>query len=174
MSLNMEVRNAIKNRFSVRKFKNVPVEQEKLRLILNAARLAPSAVNFQPWHFIVIQKPENLDKIYKIYPREWIKSAAAVIIACSDPSRSWKRNSDGKNSADIDIAIAVDHIILQATELELGTCWVCNFNVNMCSELFEIPEHLEPVVLIPMGYPDIEPPVKKRKPMEEIVHWEKF
>lgn len=170
----MDVNNAIKNRFSVRKFKNIPVEQEKLHQILEAARLAPSAVNFQPWHFIVVQKRENLNNIFKIYPREWIKLAPTVIIACSDKSSSWKRSFDGKDSADIDIAIAVDHITLQATELELGTCWVCNFNTAMCSELFDIPKHLEPVVLIPLGYPDIAPPVKKRKPMVEIVHWEKF
>jgi len=170
----MDVKNAIGSRFSVRKFKNIPVEHEKLNQILEAARLTPSAVNFQPWHFIVVQQPENLKKIYEIYPREWIKSAPLVFVACSDPSKAWIRNSDGKNSADIDIAIAVDHIILQATELGLGTCWVCNFKVNVCSELFEIPAPLEPVVLIPLGYPDIDPPVKKRKPLEKIVHWEKF
>ena len=170
----MNVKNAIEGRFSVRKFKNIPVEHEKLNQILEAARLAPSAVNYQPWHFIVVQQPKNINNIYKVYPREWIKTAPAVIIACSDQTRSWKRSSDGKDSADIDIAIAVDHITLQATELELGTCWVCNFNVMKCAELFNIPAHLEPAVLIPLGYPDINPPVKKRKALEEIVHWEKF
>ena len=170
----MNVKNAIENRFSVRKFKNTPVEPEKLSQILEAARLAPSAVNNQPWHFIVVYKPENLKKIYEVYPREWIKSASVVIIACSDPSKAWTRSADGKNSADIDIAIAADHIILQATELDLGTCWICNFNVNRCSELFEIPAPIEPAVLIPLGYPDIDPPVKKRKPLEAIIHWEKF
>ena len=141
---------------------------------MEAAHLAPSAVNYQPWHFIVIQQPENLKRVYDIYPREWIKSAPLVIIACSEPSKAWTRNSDGKNSSDIDIAIAVDHLILQSTNLDLGTCWVCNFNINLCSEIFGIPSHIEPVVLIPVGYPDIDPPAKKRKPLEEIVHWESF
>lgn len=170
----MDVKNAIERRFSVRKFKTISVEAEKLREILEAARLAPSAVNFQPWHFIVVQQPDNIKKIYEIYPREWIKSAPVVIIACSDPSKAWVRSSDGKNSADIDITIAVDHIMLQATELGLGTCWVCNFNVNKCSAIFEIPAPLEPMVLIPIGYPDMDPPLKRRKALEKIVHWEKF
>lgn len=170
----MDVKNVIERRFSVRKFKNIAIEEEKLPQILEAARLAPSAVNFQPWHFIVVQQPENIEKIYEVYPREWIKSAPVVIIACSDPTRSWKRGSDGKDYADIDIAIAVDHIILQATELGLGTCWVCNFNPAKCAELFNIPKQLEPAVLIPLGYPDIAPPLKKRKTLDEIVHWEKF
>lgn len=164
----------INERFSVRKYKDTLVEHEKIIQILEAARLAPSAVNFQPWHFIVIETPENLAKIHDVYSREWIQSAPVIIIACSDHSQSWKRRSDGKDSADIDIAIAVDHMTLQATELGLGTCWVCNFDTNKCSELFNIPEHVEPVVILPLGYPDISKPVKKRKTIEEIIHWERF
>lgn len=113
----MDVKNAIENRFSVRKFKNRPVENEKLSQILEAARLAPSAVNFQPCHFIVVRSPESSKKIYDVYPREWIKTAPVTIIACSDSTISWKRSYDGKDSSDIDIAIAVAHITLQATEL---------------------------------------------------------
>ncbi len=115
-----------------------------------------------------------MSKIEKIYPRGWIKTAPLVIIACSDNSQSWKRGSDQKDSADIDIAIAVDHITLQATELGLGTCWVCNFDAKSCTQLFNLPQHVEPVVLIPLGYPDISAPLKKRKELAEIVHWEEF
>ena len=170
----MNFQELIKGRFSVRNFKNTPVEAEKLNMILDAGRLAPSAVNFQPWHFIVIQQTENLKKIKEIYPREWITTAPVVIVACSDHSASWKRRSDGKDFADVDIAIAVDHMILQATDIGLGTCWVCNFDSKKCSEMFQIPEHIEPVVILPLGYPDVSAPLKKRKSMEEITHWETF
>ena len=170
----MNINQLIKQRFSVRKYKNESVEREKILEILEAGRIAPSAVNFQPWHFIVIQKPENLKKLHSLYKRDWIKSAPIIIIACADHSQSWKRSSDGKDSADIDLAISVDHMTLQATELGLGTCWVCNFDVNRCSEMFNLPSQIEPVVLLPVGYPEVKPPNKNRKSIEEIVHWEEF
>ena len=170
----MKLNQIIQQRFSLRNFQNKPVEDEKLLLILEAGRLAPSAVNFQPWYFIVVQQPGNLKKLHSVYHRDWIKSAPVIIIACADHSQSWKRSSDGKDSADIDLAIAVDHITLQATELGLGTCWVCNFDANLCSDLFKLPSQIEPVVLLPIGYPDVEPPEKKRKSLEEIVRWEEF
>ncbi len=170
----MDFQQIIKKRFSVRNFKDTPVEPEKLNQVLEAGRLAPSAVNFQPWHFIVVQQAENLEKIKDVYHREWIATAPAVIIACSDRSKSWKRKFDGKDSADIDVSIAVDHMALQATEIGLGTCWVCNFDSRKCSELFQIPEHIEPVVVLPIGYPDATIPEKKRKPLGEITHWEAF
>src|SRR5660398_141309 len=106
----MNLIDVVKQRFSVRKFKPQIVEQEKLLQILDAGRLAPSAVNFQPWHFIVVQKADNLKKIQTIYSREWSKSAPVVIIACADHSKSCKRGLDNKDSADIDIAISIDHM----------------------------------------------------------------
>lgn len=170
----MELKKIIETRFSVRKFKTKPIENEILEKLLDAGRLAPSAVNYQPWFFIVVQKTENLEKLHQTYPRDWFKTAPAAIIFCADRSKSWKRAFDGKDSADIDISIAVDHVTLMAVDLGLGSCWVCNFNAKLCSELFEIPPHIEPVVILPIGYPDIEAPVKKRKELQEIVRWEKF
>jgi nitroreductase len=82
--------------------------------------------------------------------------------------------AQNKDSADIDITIAVDHMALQATELGLGTCWVCNFDVRQCSDILRLPRHIEPVVLLPVGYPNIKPPAKKRKLLDGIVHWNKF
>ncbi len=170
----MEFLELVKKRFSVRSYKSTPVEKEKLAQILEAARNAPSAVNFQPWHFIVVQEKENLKKVHNIYQNKWIKQAPAVIIACSDHSKSWKRASDNKDSADIDIAIAVDHMTLMATSLGLGTCWVCNFNVKQCSEYFNLPPHLEPTVLLPLGYPDTKIAGKKRKMLSEIASTEMY
>lgn len=162
-------------RYSVRNYKNTPVESQKLEQVLNAARLAPSAVNFQPWHFIVVTKPENLTKIHLTYHREWFRTAPVIIIACADHSLSWKRSIDGKDSAEIDVAIAVDHMTLQAADLGLGTCWVCNFDTQRCAEALKLPGHIEPVVMVPLGYPvEEEIPSKRRKLLEEIIHWEKF
>lgn len=170
----MTLTKVLLQRFSVRKYKKQKIEKDKLIQVLEAGRIAPSAVNYQPCHFIVLQEAANLDKIYTVYNREWIKSAPAAILICADHNESWKRKADGKDSADIDIAIAADHMTLKATEIGLGTCWVCNFDAPRCSEIFELPPHIEPLVILPIGYPDIEAPEKKRKKPDEIVHWEKF
>ncbi|MFV0591621.1 MAG: nitroreductase family protein [Draconibacterium sp.] len=169
----MELSDAIQHRFSVRKFKEVPVERTKLLQILEAGRLAPSAVNYQPWHFIVVEK-EKRKELSRVYRAHWILQAPVVLIICADHSQSWKRGSDGKDSSDIDAAIAIDHMTLTATSLGLGTCWVCNFDVQRCMEILKLPGNIEPVALIPLGYPDIDAPVKKRKSLDEIVHHNVF
>lgn len=171
----MKFSQLITHRYSVRDFDSTPVEKQKLEKVLEAARLAPSAVNFQPWHFLVVQEPENLEKMFTFYQRDWIRKAPVIILACADHSQSWKRGSDGKDFADVDVAIAVDHMTLQAAELGLGTCWVCNFNAQKCAETLRLPLHIEPLVMLPVGYPaGKEIPEKNRKPAEEIIHWEKF
>ena len=164
----------VMKRHSVRSYKDVPVEKEKILQILEAVRNAPSATNAQPWHFIVVTDKKLKDEIAETYPREWFKQAPVVIVACGDHSRSWKRK-DGKDHCDIDIAIAVDHLTLVATELGLGTCWVCAFDSEKCHKVLNLPQDLEPIVLIPLGYPDEkEQREKKRKNIEEIVSWNGF
>jgi len=170
----MELIDAIQKRYSVRSYKNLPVEDEKLDKVLDAARLAPSAVNFQPWYFIVVREEKQRQKLNEVYARKWFTSAPVVIIACVDHSKVWVRASDGKNSADIDPAIAIDHLTLRATDLGLGTCWVCNFDAKKCRELFSLPENIEPIALIPIGYPDDQPNEKKRKKLDEVVFWDGF
>ncbi|WP_321344915.1 nitroreductase family protein [uncultured Draconibacterium sp.] len=170
----MNLSEIIKNRYSVRNYKDSKVEKELILEILEAARTAPSAVNFQPWHFIVIQNEELLTQLHSCYDRSWFRSAPTIIVACADHLQSWKRPSDGKDSADIDLAIAIDHITLKATELGLGTCWVCNFDVTSCSAILQLPDNIEPIALIPLGYSDGKRPDKKRKPIDEIVHFDRF
>jgi nitroreductase len=96
-----------------------------------------------------------------------------VIVICADHSQSWKRKEDGKDHADVDVAICTDHMTLQATELGLATCWICNFYVEKTRDLLSLPEHLEPVVILPLGYPldstDPERHAEKRKPLSDIV-----
>ena len=164
----------ITSRFSVRSYSGKKVEKEIILQILEAARLAPSAVNFQPWHFIVISDSDILIDFQEVYHRAWFKEAPVCIVVCADHNKSWKRKSDGKDFADVDIAIAVDHLILMATELGLGTCWVCNFDVELARKKLHLPDHIEPLVLVPLGYTTAETPVKSRNPLSEMVHWEKF
>lgn len=170
----MEFDDVICKRFSVRSFTDQKIERETILEILNAARLAPSAVNFQPWHFIVVSEPQSLGELHEVYPRDWFRETPLCIVVCSDHSKSWKRKSDGKDFADVDAAIVIDHLVLKATELGLGTCWVCNFNAEMTSKILLLPGHIEPIALIPMGYSNSPAPEKSRKPLSEIVHWEKF
>ncbi len=158
-------------RRSVRNYEQKEIESSKLDYILETARLAPSACNRQPWLFIVVKDMENKEKLQACYDRDWFKSAPAYIIACSDHLQSWKRKLDNKDHADVDISIAVEHICLAATEQGLGTCWVCNFDVDLCKKNFNLPEYIEPVALIPIGYPDENIPSQQtsRKNIFEII-----
>ena len=162
-------------RSSVRDYQPRAVEREKLLLVLEAARIAPSAANFQPWQFNIITDEEILKLIYPLYPREWLTKAPVIIIAMGDHSIGWHRGKDDKDFTEIDVAISIDHITLAATELGLGTCWICNFGVEKCREVFNIPENLEPIALISIGYP-VEKPikVKQRKDMGQIVSWNRM
>jgi len=170
----MDFDQVISKRFSVRSFTSQKVEKSLILEVLEAARPAQSAVNFQPWNFIVITDSEILTDFSEVYQRAWFKEAQACIVVCADHSLSWKRKSDGKDFADVDVAIAIDHLVLKATDLGLGTCWVCNFDVEMASKKLQLPDHIEPIALIPLGYTISEAPAKKRKPIAEMVHWEKF
>lgn len=162
----------VKMRHSVRNYENRAVEKEKLDYIMECVRLAPSAVNFQPWKFAVITDADRLSQLKKAYPREWIENVPCMIVACANHEESWHRKSDGKDHADIDVAIAVEHLCLAATEQGLGTCWVCNFDVSQCREVLNLPDFMEPVVLISVGYAQAqEMSAKKRKSLDEILFW---
>ncbi|MDR3194449.1 MAG: nitroreductase family protein [Tannerella sp.] len=174
----MELMNLIRKRCSIRSYSSRAVEKEKVDGLLEAARLAPSACNLQPWRFIVIESPEGKEKIQACYDRDWFRTAPLYIVACSDHRHSWRRPSDGKDHADIDVAIAVEHLCLAAAEQGLGTCWVCHFDALQCASLFHLPEGIEPVAIIPAGYPAVEDlfdrTPKNRKPAEEVVVRESF
>ncbi len=166
----MDFLELVKMRHSVRSYESRDIEKEKLDYVMECVRLAPSAVNFQPWKFTIVSEPEALQSIQAAYKREWITTAPYIIVACADHNESWHRKPDGKDHADIDLAIAVEHLCLAAAEQGLGTCWVCNFDTEICREALHLPEQLEPIALIPIGYPaSVEVPEKKRKPMEEIL-----
>lgn len=166
--------NLVAERYSCRSYKNKPVAKELIIKILETARLAPSAVNKQPWKFLVLDTPELKQAVADCYPRDWIKTAPVFIIALGDHSTAWHRGGDNKDHTDVDVSIAVEHICLAAASLDLGSCWICNFDVAKCKSGLNIPTGLEPIAIIPIGYPDDKMIGKKRKPIEEIVKWGAF
>jgi nitroreductase len=171
----MNFKDLARKRYSVRNYLSTPVEKEKIIEVVEAALLAPSAVNFQPWKFVVVTEPALLTQLQGCYHRDWFKSAPACIVAIGDHDKGWHRPTDGKDYTDIDVAIAIDHLMLAATELDLGTCWICHFNVDACASLFNLPENFEPIALIPIGYPSVvNGPEKKRRAIEESLCWNRF
>jgi nitroreductase len=165
-----------RRRFSCRSYVNKDIPKELIEKILEAAQVAPSAVNNQPWLFIVITENPLKKMVASCYSRSWLGNAPIIIVACGDHNRSWRR-SDGKDHCDIDLAIAIDHITLAATDNGLATCWVCKFDAMKCSTLLELPAHITPIALIPLGFPnEISNPqrhIEKRKPLSEIIFWER-
>lgn len=160
-------------RFSARKFTDEPVSDEDLGYILEAVRLAPSAVNFQPWKFLVVKSPEARRRLCKCYKQEWIATAPVAVVCLKDKSQNWTRRYDQKPHGDIDVAIAAEHLCLAAAERGLGTCWVCNYNPALFAEQFPLPDNLEAVAIVPVGHiaPDCPRKEKARKPLDEIVEY---
>jgi nitroreductase len=164
----MDFYEVIQGRRSVRKSKADPVDDNKLQRILNAARLAPSAANRQPISFIVVRDDKIKRKLKDAYSQEWFYTAPVIICACTLPDKAWKRN-DGKAYVDVDVAIAMDHLILAATAEGLGTCWIAAFKPGIVKEALNMPDDLEPLILTPLGYPETIPEPTYRKPLNEIV-----
>ncbi len=168
--------NLSEHRYSCRGYSDKPVTRDLLIAMLDAVRLAPSACNRQPWKFLVIDTPELRHAVQKSYDREWFNSAPVYIVALGLHDVAWHRPFDGKDHTDVDVSIAVEHLCLAATTLGLGTCWVCNFDSALLSEALDLPEGVEPVAIIPVGYPldGAHAPEKNRKPLDEIVKWGKY
>ena len=160
-----------KKRYSVRKYSDRAVESEKMEKIIEAAHVAPTAANLQPVELIVVQSKEGLDKLGKAANTY---NAPVSIIVCADHSKAWTRPFDGKIMTDIDATILTDHMMLQATELGLGTCWICYFKADVVSKEFNLPKDLEPINILAIGYADENPAdserhVNMRIPVEKLV-----
>lgn len=164
----MDIYEIMRKRRSVRSYKSEPVEEEKLKRILAAAVSAPSAANRQPIYIAVIKDKKIKQQLKQVYNAEWFYTAPIIICACSIPEKAWKR-SDGKNYADIDATIAMDHLILAATAEGLATCWIAAFKAPLVKTILNLPSGIEPVALTPVGYPMNIPEPTYRKPLEEIV-----
>jgi len=173
----MDFQELARRRYSCRSYLNKPVEEEKLLRVLETARLAPSAKNLQPWHFVVIREEDHLANVKSCYNGNWLRSAPLIIIACGDHKSAWYR-ADGKNHTDIDVAIAIDHLTLAATDMGLATCWICKFDVIRCAKILQLPEGVEPIAMIPLGYPADQPDIDRhsleRKKLDDILHKKQF
>lgn len=144
-------------RYSVRKFKAQAVEKEKLEYILEAGRIAPTACNYQPQRILVIENETAHEKLKQC--TSWNFGAPIVLMICYDKTTCWKNKTNGTVGGDVDTSIVTTHMMLAAAELGLGTTWIGGFSHQKVRELFELPDHLIPVALLPIGYPadDAEP-----------------
>jgi len=173
----MDVLEAIKGRRSIRAFKSKAVSTEIVEKLIDAARWAPSAGNIQPWEFIIVRNPEIKRNLAKAaLNQSFIEEAPVVIVVCADEIRSSQGYGvRGKTLYCIqDTAAATQNIHLAAYSLGLGTCWVGAFNEEEARKILEIPQGVRPVAIIPVGYPAEKPPARNRRPLNQIIHYEKF
>jgi nitroreductase len=164
----MEFEDLIRARYSVRAYRPEPVEEAKLARVLEAARLAPTACNRQPFRILVIPTAGREADLARIYPRPWFVQAPWLIAACGLPAENWIRR-DGKNYNDVDVTIAMDHLILAAANEGLGTCWVAAFDPVAARDVLRLEPGLEPVAFTPLGYPADSPRPKQRKALGELI-----
>jgi len=170
----LDVLRAIRTRRSITNYENRPVEKEKLQNVLEAARLSPSATNGQPWGFVVVTDPEVKERLRASYSRDWFVTAPVIIIACAVPEEAWVRH-DGEEYWKVDVTIAMQDLTLAAWEEGLGTCWIGAFDEEQAKRALGIPEDVRVFAMTPLGYPAEEKgPVADRKPLQEIVHYDRW
>ena len=171
----MDIYEAIKERTSVRAYRRDDVDDSKVERILEAARLAPSGKNGQPWTFIVVKDEETRKKLVPACKNQaFIAEAPIVIVACGHEERAYKKMGGYWNSTPVDIGIALEHLMLAAAAEGLGTCWIGAFIEDRVKEILGIPEEVKIVALTPVGYPSAEKTHRPRKSLDEIVMHEKW
>ncbi len=171
----MTVLEAIRGRRSIRKYSPKAIEKEKMAVIYDVLRLAPSAKNIQPWHYIVVDDDELLaELVVACNSQKFIATAPLVIVGCADEKLAYDRMGGYMSSFAIDLSIGFDHLTLAAYELGLGTCWIGSFKEKEVKSLLNIPDNLRVVALTPVGYPAGTPPTKPRKEWSEISSHNKF
>lgn len=172
----MDFLELAKERYSVRKFTDKKIEKEKLDLILEAGRVAPTAVDFQPQRILVMDNEESLEKL-KLCTKYHFDAPLALLV-CYDSSVSWKRVCDKKDEGVIDASIVATHMMLEIQELGLGSTWVGHFDAQLIKKEFNIPENIVPVALLPIGYPrsDAKPASNhfKRYDIDKTVFYNDF
>jgi nitroreductase len=163
----MAVLDVIRKRYSCRSYQDKSIEQDKLDCILEAARLAPSARNTQDWRFVVVTDKAIKSRVAATTNRpEVFGKAGAIIAACSNSDEIMRC---GQAIGPIDVAIALEHISLQAADLGLGTCWIGSFDAGKVRQILAIPDDVAIIELMTVGYPADTKPQPKREPIEKIV-----
>ncbi len=169
----MEFKNIIQKRRSIRLFTDEPISDEKLLRVLEAARLAPSANNHQAWKFVVVKDAKKRKALAQAANNQTFVGQAPIIIVAVAlmPERIM---TCGVPSYAVDLAIAIEHVVLAAVDEGLGTCWIGAFSQENVRRIIDIPDKYKVVTVIPIGYPAGETATKPRKPIEEVVCYEKF
>jgi nitroreductase len=169
----MDFFEVIASRRSIRAYKPDAVEDAKLERVLDAARLAPTANDQQPFRVFVLPTEGRQAELRKAYDRAWFVSAPYVLVGCRVAAEAWVRPTDGKNHADVDATIATAHLILAATALGLGTCWIAHFNLPAAKALLSASPlwepGWEPTAMTPLGYPAEAPGPRPRKALSDLV-----
>lgn len=169
----MEFLKLIEERYSARAYKPDPVEDDQLNRVLEAACLAPTAANRQPFQLIVIHTRGREAELRRIYDRDWFVQAPLLICACGIPGQGWI-HPNGKNHYEIDTTIVMDHLTLAAANVGLGTCWVAAFDVWAAREVLNLPVEVEPIIFTPLGYANDISETKQRKPLSKLVRYERW
>jgi len=158
----MDVFDAIKKRRSIRRYKGKPIQKENIEKMVEAARWAPSAKNLQPWKLVIVQDPKMLEELVPICQgQEFVSESGAFIVGSVDGSK-W---------SEVDLAIAMDHLSLEAVELGYGTCWIGSFDKDGLKQKLDLPEGYEPLVCMTVGVPDVMPESPTKKTVDELVAW---
>lgn len=169
----MDVLSAIRERRSIRKYSDKPIEDEKLHKVLEAARLAPSAKNMQNWKFVVVKDEDTRKKLVEYaIGQPFVGQAPIILVCCGTEPDSIMRC--GQPRYTVDLSIATAYMILEAYEQGLGTCWLGSFDENKVKEILGIPEKVRVVSITPLGYPDESPAPRPRKELEEIVCYDRY
>jgi len=174
---NLDVFEAIKGRRSIREFTKQDVSKDSVEKIIDAARMAPSAGNIQPWEFVVIRDAQTKRKIAEAaLGQMFIATAPVIIVVCAHLRRSAQGyGSRGEKLYAIqDTAAATENILLSAHALGLGTCWIGAFEEDEVKEVLDLPSEVRPVAIIPVGYPAEKSSPPHRRHLDEIIHMDKF
>jgi len=168
----METFEAIKGRRSVRSYKDKKISTQQLEKIMEAAIWSPSGGNAQPWEFIVVGNDNDIKKI-KTFSPGIFGNPAAIIIVCRDLKRAYEVGGElGRDTLSMmDISMASQNIMLAAYELGIGSCAVRSFGISAIKRLYDLPDHINPELLITLGYPETIPEPPKRREISEVVHW---
>jgi nitroreductase len=169
----MDAMETIAARFSVRAYRPDPVDDETLARVLEAGRLAPTAANRQPFRVIVLHTKDREKELARVYGPQWFSQAPLVLAVVALPGEAWRR-MDGKHYADVDAAIVMDHMILAAASVGLGTCWIAAFDPSAARDVLGLPDEAEPIAFTPLGYPAQGAGAKKRRPLETLVRYERW
>jgi len=171
----MSILKIIQERRSIRKYRPDAIPEDVFGRVMEAARLAPSGKNLQPWKFIIVTDPDLKNQLAEASRRQlFIAQAPKILVACGYPEQSYQYQGNYMQSWSIDVTCALDHLMLQAQEEGLGTCWIGAFEETEVKQILDIPENVKVLALTPLGFPAQSSRDRGRKSMEEITSYNKY